>query len=157
MGPFSNRMGAVTSPIIAGTSLVMVLDQFDSSAIVALSLATGDVQWTTPRAETDAWATPVLYEKTGAAPQIVTAAGGQYGAHAVASGERLWTHKGLAPAIVASPVVSGDTVVGFGYGYDATEPFAGTLAKMDSRQRRPALAAGMRHQRVADRDREVRR
>ncbi len=62
----------------------------------------------------------------------MTAAGGQYGAHAIATGERLWTHKGLAPAIVASPVVSGDTVVGFGYGYDATEPFAGTLAKLDS-------------------------
>ncbi len=132
MGPFSNRMGAVTSPIIAGTALIMVLDQFDSSSIIALSLATGAVQWTTPRAETDAWATPVLYEKTGAAPQIVTASGGQSGAHAIATGERLWTHKGLAPAIVASPVVSGDTVVGFGYGYDATEPFAGPLAKLDA-------------------------
>jgi len=132
MGPFSNRMGAVTSPIIAGTSLVMVLDQIEGSSIVALSLATGDVQWTTPRTETDAWATPVLYERAGGTPQIVTAGGGQYGAHAVGTGKRLWTHKGLAPAIVASPVVVGDTVVGFGYGYDSTPPFSDALAKIDS-------------------------
>ena len=109
MGPFTNRMGAVTSPIIAGSSLVLVLDQIESSSIVALSLATGEVQWTTPRSETDAWATPVLYERAGSTPQIVTAGGGQYGAHALGTGERLWTHKGLAPAIVASPVVVGDT------------------------------------------------
>ena len=140
MGPFTNRMGAVTSPIIAGSSLVMVLDQIERSSIVALSLATGEVQWTKPRSETDAWATPVLYERTGSAPQIVTAGGGQYGAHAVGTGERLWTHKGLAPAIVASPVVVGDTVVGFGYGYDSTPPFSEALAKNRQRQGRPALA-----------------
>lgn len=131
MGPFNNRMGAVTSPIIAGTSLILVLDQFDNSSIVALSLSTGEVQWTRPRAETDAWATPVLYQPTGTTPQIVTAAGGQYGAHAIGTGDRLWTHKGLAPAIVASPVVDGDIVVGFGYGYDSTPPFSETLAELD--------------------------
>ncbi|MBK5299321.1 MAG: PQQ-binding-like beta-propeller repeat protein [Vicinamibacteria bacterium] len=131
MGPFTNRMGAVTSPIIAGASLVMVLDQIESSSIVALSLATGEVQWTTPRTETDAWATPVLYQVPGAAPQILTAGGGQYGAHALETGERLWTHKGLAPAIVASPVVVGNTVVGFGYGYDSTPPFSAALAAND--------------------------
>jgi outer membrane protein assembly factor BamB len=131
MGPFSNRMGAVTSPIIAGASLILVLDQLENSAIVALSLASGEVQWTTPRTETDSWSTPVLYERTGAATQIVTAGGGQYGGHAVATGERLWTHKRLAPAIVASPVVTGDTVIGFGYGYDAAVPFAEALAQGD--------------------------
>ena len=131
MGPFSNRMGAVTSPIIAGSSLVLVLDQFDRSSIVALSLASGEVQWATPRTEMDSWATPVLYQRAGVAPQIVTAGGGEYGGHAIASGERLWTHKGLAPAIVASPVLVGDTVFGFGYGYDATMPFAEALTRMD--------------------------
>jgi hypothetical protein len=62
MGPFTNRMGAVTSPIIAGSSLLLVLDQTDRSSIVALSTSTGDVQWEMPRNETDAWATPLVYE-----------------------------------------------------------------------------------------------
>ena len=90
------------------------------------------MQWTTPRSETDAWTTPVLYAPPGQPPQIVTAGGGQFGGHAVESGERLWTHKGMAPAMVASPVVTGDTVVGFGYGYDSTPPFAEALTKSDT-------------------------
>ena len=131
MGPFANRMGAVASPIIAGTSLVLVLDQFEGSEIVALSLATGAVQWKMARTETDAWTTPALYTPPGQPAQIVTAGGGSFGGHSVESGARLWTHKGMAPAMVASPVVTGDTVVGFGYGYDGTPPFAEALAKSD--------------------------
>jgi outer membrane protein assembly factor BamB len=131
MGPFTNRMGAVASPIIAGSSLLLVLDQIDRSSIVALSLSTGEVQWETPRGETDAWATPLVYDPTGNAPQVVTAGAGQYGAHALATGQRLWSHKGLAPAIVASPVMTGNTLVGFGYGYDSTPPFSEALARND--------------------------
>ena len=131
MGPFANRMGAVASPIIAGTSLVLVLDQFEGSEIVALSLATGAVQWKIARSETDAWTTPALYAPPGQPAQIVTAGGGSFGGHSVESGARLWTHKGMAPAMVASPVVTGDTVVGFGYGYDGTPPFAEALTKSD--------------------------
>jgi outer membrane protein assembly factor BamB len=131
MGPFTNRMGAVASPIIAGSSLLMVLDQTDRSSIVALSLSTGEAQWEAPRSETDAWATPLVYDPTGNAPQVVTAGAGQYGAHALGTGQRLWSHKGLAPAIVASPVMTGNTLVGFGYGYDSTPPFAEALARND--------------------------
>jgi outer membrane protein assembly factor BamB len=131
IGPFAPRMGASTSPIIAGSSLILVLDQFDGSSIVALSLQTGEVQWTTPRTESDGWSTPLVYDGAGVAPQIVTASAGQYGAHAVATGERLWSHSGLAPAIVASPVVAGDRLYGFGYGYDSYPSFAETLAKYD--------------------------
>jgi len=131
MGPFANRMGAVASPIIAGRSLILVLDQFDRSSIVALSLATGEVTWDIPRHETDAWSTPFVYDPTGSAPQVVTAGAGQFGAHALATGERLWSHKGLAPAIVASPVMTGTTLVGFGYGYDSTPPFSEALARSD--------------------------
>jgi outer membrane protein assembly factor BamB len=132
MGPFANRMGAVASPIIAGSTLVLVLDQFEGSKIVALSLATGAVQWEVARAEIDAWTTPVLYAPAGQSPQIVTAGGGLFGGHAVETGARLWTHPGMAPAMVASPVVSGDTMVGFGYGYDATPPFAEALTRSDT-------------------------
>ncbi len=47
------------------------------------------------------------------------------------NGARLWTHAGLAPVMVASPVVQGDTVVGFGYGYDAAPTFAESLKRLD--------------------------
>jgi hypothetical protein len=125
-------MGAVASPIIAGASLVLVLDQFERSEIVALSLASGAEQWTIARSETDAWATPALYTPPGQPAQIVTAGGGQFGGHSVETGTRLWTHRGMAPAMVASPVVTGDTVIGFGYGYDSTPPFAEAVKRSDT-------------------------
>jgi outer membrane protein assembly factor BamB len=131
LGPFHNRMGAVASPVIIGSSLILVLDQIERSSMLALSLADGAVQWDVPRTETDAWATPLGYDAPGAAPQIITAGAGQYGGHALAGGERLWSHKGMAPAMVASPVVAGDVVVGFGYGYDSTPPFAEALTRND--------------------------
>ena len=98
---------------------------------MALALATGAVQWKIARSETDAWTTPALYAPPGQPAQIVTAGGGSFGGHSVESGARLWTHPGMAPAMVASPVVTGDTVVGFGYGYDGTPPFAESLTKYD--------------------------
>jgi outer membrane protein assembly factor BamB len=133
MGPFANREGAAASPIIAASSLILVLDQVEQpSEIVALSLVAGAVQWRVPRPEKiEAWATPVLYAPRGQPAQIVTAGGGLFGGHAVESGARLWTHPGVAPTMVASPVVTGDTVVGFGYGFDAMPPFAEVLARSD--------------------------
>ena len=96
-----------------------MLDQIERSEIVALSLVTGVVQWRVPRHEkTEAWTTPVLYAPPGKPRQIVTAGSGLFGGHAVESGVRLWTHPGVAPTMVASPVVTGATVVGFGYGFD---------------------------------------
>ncbi len=132
LGPFANRMGAVASPIIAGSSLVLVLDQFEGSSIVALSLKTGAVEWQVPRTEFDAWATPALYAPPGQPAHIVTAGGGSFGGHAVTSGARIWTHAGMAPTMVASPVVIGDTVVGFGYGYDGVPPFPDALKRSDA-------------------------
>jgi outer membrane protein assembly factor BamB len=132
MGPFANREGASASPIIGASSLILVLDQIDRSEIIALSLVTGAVQWRVPRDEkTEAWTTPVLYAPPGQPAQIVTAGSGLFGGHALESGARLWTHPGVAPTMVASPVVTGDTVVGFGYGFDPMPPFSEVLARSD--------------------------
>jgi hypothetical protein len=50
----------------------------------------------------EAWTTPVLYAPAGQAAQIVTAGSGLLGGHAVDSGARLWTHPGIAPAMIAA-------------------------------------------------------
>jgi hypothetical protein len=130
MGPFNNRMGSSTSPIIAGSALVLVLDQIEGSEILALSLATGAVQWQVARKELDAWTTPPSTRRRDSRRRSSRPAA----ACSAATRSRaapLWTHPGMAPAMVASPVVTGDTMVGFGYGYDSTPPFAEALAKSD--------------------------
>ena len=132
MGPFANRMGAVASPIIAGVGAgpgARPVRRVRDRRAVAGDRARCSGRWR--RRRLDAWTTPALYAPPGQPAQIVTAGGGLFGGHSVESGARLWTHKGMAPAMVASPVVTGDTVVGFGYGYDGTPPFAEALTKSD--------------------------
>ncbi len=58
--------------------------------------------------------------------------GGQFGAHSLKDGARLWSQPGLSPAIVASPVVVNDTAYVFGYGYENPIPFSDALDKSDT-------------------------
>ena len=47
------------------------------------------------------------------------------------SSSRLWTHPASRRPSIASPVVTGDTVVCVGYGFDSTAPFAEVLTRSD--------------------------
>ena len=155
MGPFNNRMGAVASPIIAGV-LARPRARPDRRIRDRRAVA-GDGRGAVAggAAGVDAWTTPALYAPPGQPAQIVTAGGGMFGGHSVESGARLWTDKGMAPAMVASPVVTGDTMVGFGYGYDSTPPFAEALTKSDKDGDGRLSVAECGTERMVDRHRQV--
>ncbi len=131
LDPFATLMGHASSPIIAGGSLVVEADQRYGSYIAAFDPANGEIQWRMERQESDGWATPLIYEREGEAPQIVTASRGWFGAHNLSDGKRLWGLKKLPPAIVASPIVDGNTVYVFGYGNEPTSDFAGGFDRRD--------------------------
>jgi outer membrane protein assembly factor BamB len=131
LGPFTNSMGLSASPIVAGDSIVLVVDQIENSYIAAFDRRNGEIRWKTAREESEGWGTPVLYQPAGSAPLIVTAGQGRFGAHRISDGKRMFTYPGLSPAMVASPVIHGDTIFAFGYGGDSPAPFAGALARLD--------------------------
>ena len=131
LGPFTNTMGMGASPILAGPSVILLADQNDDSYIAAFDRRNGEMRWKTARSEKDGWASPLLYEPSGAAAQILTTSRGQLGSHRVEDGKRVFTHDRLSPAIVASPILDGDVLYTFGYGHDEPSPFAGQLAKFD--------------------------
>jgi len=138
LGPFTNSMGLGASPIVAGDSIILVADQIDGSFIAAFDRRNGEIRWKTARQESEGWGTPLLYappaglSKEGSAPLILTAGQGQYGAHRVADGKRVFSHPGLSPGMVASPVLDHDTVYAFGYGADhGPSLFSGVLAQLD--------------------------
>ena len=131
LGPFTNSMGLAASPIIAGDSIVLLADQEEGSYIAAFDRRNGEIRWKTTRDEKDGWATPLLYRPPGAAPQILTASRGQFGAHLLENGKRTWSENNLSPAIVASPVLGQDTFFVFGYGHESATPFSNPLAKYD--------------------------
>ncbi len=131
LGPFANSMGLGASPIVAGDSIVLLVDQMANSYIAAFDRRNGEIRWKTPREESEGWATPLLYHPPGSAPLILTAGPGQYGAHRLADGKRMFSQPGLSPAMVASPVLDNDTIFAFGYGADSPSPFSNTLARLD--------------------------
>ena len=126
MGPFTNVMGVGTSPIIAGDSVIVVIDQIDDSYIAAVDKRNGETKWKTAREETDAWGTALH-----SGSEILTMARGQFGVHSMTTGKRTFTKQGIPGTIVGSPVLVGDTVYVFGYGIDEPAPFAPRLARLD--------------------------
>nr|MDQ3421205.1 PQQ-binding-like beta-propeller repeat protein [Acidobacteriota bacterium] len=131
LGPFSNNMGLAASPILADGLLILQIDQTTGSYLAAFDPATGAQVWKVARAEGDSWATPVHFTPPKGTRAILTAGSGQFGAHAAKDGVRLWSQPGLSPALVASPVLAGDTAFVFGYGYEGPAPFGDALAKYD--------------------------
>jgi outer membrane protein assembly factor BamB len=132
LGPFTNSMGLGASPIVAGESIILVADQISNSYIAAFDRRNGEIRWKTARQESEGWGTPLLYTSPGSTALVLTAGQGQYGAHRVSDGTRLFSHAGLSPGMVASPVLDHDTIYAFGYGADhGPSLFSGVLAKLD--------------------------
>ena len=131
LDPLMTLMGHSSSPILAGESLVLQADQNYGSYIAAFDPANGELKWKVAREEGAGWATPLLYAREDRTPQIVTASRGFFGAHSLSDGKRIWGMKEIPPAIVASPIVHGDTVYVFGYGNDAANDFEGGFDRRD--------------------------
>jgi outer membrane protein assembly factor BamB len=131
LGPFATIMGHSSSPIFAGGLIVVEADQSYDSYIAAFDPGNGEIRWKIDRDERDGWATPLIYEAPGGPPQIVTASRGWFGGHKLSDGARLWGLNKLSPAIVASPVVVGNTVYVFGYGNEPDWNIEGAFADRD--------------------------
>jgi outer membrane protein assembly factor BamB len=131
LGPFANAQGLSASPILAGDAVVLVADQWENSFIAAFNNSNGEMRWKTAREETESWGTPVLYKRSGAPDRIATVSRGLFGLHNAADGRRVATLEGISIAVIASPVIDGDTVYGFGYGVETAAPFAPRLERLD--------------------------
>ncbi len=130
LGPFANFMGQSSSPIIADGRIVLQLDQEEGSYVAAFNPRNGEIEWKAPREEGQGWATPLIYDSSGGA-QLVTVSRSWIGGHRLDNGKRLWGEKAIPPAIVASPVLNGDTVYTFGYGNDANRSWEPAFLKKD--------------------------
>ena len=89
------------------------------------------MRWKVDRAEAESWGTPLVYQAPGGPPEIVTVSRGRLGMHSVSNGKRTLTMPGLAMAVVASPVLVGDTIFTYGYGNETPAPFSQRLDRLD--------------------------
>lgn len=133
LGPFTNAIGLSSSPILADGRLVLQIDQYVDSYIAAFNPDDGKTLWKIDRPETKSWSTPIIYQPNGAkgGAQILTVGDRLFGVHQLKTGKRTYTSDTLAGAMVASPVVVGDTFFAFGYNLEGPHPFDEQLAKLD--------------------------
>ena len=127
LGPFANIQGLGSSPIFVEGLIILQVDQSENSYLGGFDAENGELIWKTDRSETDSWATPVVYNG-----QIVTGGDRMLGAYRIRTGERTTGAAGMARAIVASPVLDGDTLYAFGYNLDSKIPFDHWLADLDT-------------------------
>lgn len=104
-GPFRNRWGMGTSPILVGNLLVVQVDHWSQSYLLGVDAATGDNRWKTDRDASVNWSTPVAVKVNGQTELIVQ---GTYRAmgYDAATGSPLWTVKGMGMQCIPSPAVA---------------------------------------------------
>ncbi len=105
--------GEGSSPALAGSAVIALLDQEGDSSIVALNKATGDVLWRKARDERTSWTTPVPIELDGRT-QIIVNGRNRTRSYDLATGDVLWQCGGQTENVIPAPVV------GFGMVYCAS-------------------------------------
>jgi outer membrane protein assembly factor BamB len=131
LGPFTNAQGLAAAPILADGLLILQIDQLEGSFIAAYAASNGKQRWKVAREESESWGTPILYNRPGAGLQIVTVGANQIGGHRISDGKRAFTFLEASPSMVSSPLIDGNTLYAFGYGFQTSQPFASLLARSD--------------------------
>jgi hypothetical protein len=139
MGPFRNDFGAGSSPILVGDRILLCQDHDQKSFLAAIDKRSGKTIWTTDRSEfLRGYCTPVVWDVDGR-KQVIVAGTLRVAGYDFQTGKELWTVRGLARTICASPVIGDDGKLylsGWAKGGDAgdiieVEPWADGLKEHD--------------------------
>ncbi len=112
LGPYSSQHGMGVSPIVFEDLVILPNDQRGPSSVVAFNRKTGKQVWKTDREAREAsYATPIIVEVPGSAPQLICA-NGATGLTSLdpRSGELIWKTEPLPQRTVASPSFVGGLV-----------------------------------------------
>ncbi len=109
-GPFRNRWGMGTSPILVGSLLVVQVDHWSQSYLLGVDGRTGANRWKTNRSESVNWTSPLAVKVKDRTELIVLGTNRAKGYDA-ASGAELWSVNGLHFQCIPSPVALADRVI----------------------------------------------
>jgi outer membrane protein assembly factor BamB len=112
LGPFKNFYGMAASPIVAGETVIQVLDQQTGSSMVAIDRKSGKLKWKTERkGSTIGWATPMVYRPSGEPPQLVVLGTRQLDGYYLDTGEPRWFLRQSSMGGLGTVVAVGDTLL----------------------------------------------
>lgn len=117
-GPFRNRWGMASSPVLLGDLLVVQVDHFGQSYLLGVDAATGADRWRTVRDATVGWSSP-LPVKVGKSTQLIATGTHTVRGYAAESGSELWSVRGMVMQCIPTPVAEGDQLIALG-GRDST-------------------------------------
>ncbi|MCP5114662.1 MAG: PQQ-binding-like beta-propeller repeat protein, partial [bacterium] len=140
LGPFNNPFGHGSSPILAGNTLVMVVDQDEGSFMLAIDKMTGKVKWRKERPMAQrGYSTPVLYTPPGGAEQVLVAGSYRLTGYNLATGDPIWWIRRLPWQIKPTPVIADGAVYFLGKAGESNPgeqeiipSFADALAQLDA-------------------------
>ena len=106
MGPFNNRRGAVSSPVIVGDLVLLLQDHAGGSFIAAFDLTTGNTVWKSDRALfARSYGTPVVLSE-GARRSVVAVGSGLITAYGLKTGRVNWFTQGSSSVANITPVAN---------------------------------------------------
>jgi outer membrane protein assembly factor BamB len=109
-GPFRNRWGMGTSPILAGGLLLVQVDHWSQSYLLAVDPRTGSNRWKTERPAAVNWTSPLVVSQRGK-QEIITIGTYFVRGYDLASGKELWQVEGTHQQCIPSPVIEDDLII----------------------------------------------
>jgi outer membrane protein assembly factor BamB len=145
MGPFNNDFGAASSPVIVGDWVLLCQDHDLSSFLTAIDKRNGKTIWKTDRSDfLRGFCTPVTWDagrssNPSAKKQVVIAGTLRVAGYDLQTGKEIWTARGIARTICATPVVGDEGrlyLSGWAAGGDPgaaieVEPFDDVIKRLD--------------------------
>jgi outer membrane protein assembly factor BamB len=139
LGPVVNPFGHGASPILAGDTLLMNIDQDTGSYLLAVDKNSGRVRWRRERPFAQrGYATPVLFRGPDGVLQVIVAGSYRLSGYDVRSGEEIWWVRRLPWQVKPTPVVSGNEIYFITYSgesdpgnQESLPPFREALARLD--------------------------
>lgn len=108
-GTFRNRWGMSSSPLLVDDTVVVQVDHWGQSYLLAVDVATGKNRWRTERDTQVNWTSPVMAMVKGK-PQIVASGTNLVKGYDGTNGKELWTVKGMQQQCIPTPIVDGEFV-----------------------------------------------
>lgn len=123
LGPFNNIYGMGNSPVLAGSQLILVIDQNTGSYIIAVNKSTGEIMWKKDRPEArSGHSTPILYQPVTGELQVLVPGSFRLTAYSAANGDELWWVDGLSFEMKSTPVIWNDLLFINGYASPMNQP-----------------------------------
>ena len=109
-GPFRNRWGMGTSPILVGDNLIVQVDHWSQSYLLCVDAKSGANRWKTDRDASVNWSSPLAVKFKDHNELIVL---GTYRAmgYDLNTGSERWHVRGMGMQCIPSPIVEGNVLV----------------------------------------------